>query len=69
LDLSFIPAYNSKTGRIGYSNHLMICAFIVMKCEGFAQISDLHDYLSNNLIIAHISILSIAITAVFKVFI
>lgn len=24
-----------------------------MKCEGFAQISDLHDYLSNNLIIAH----------------
>ena len=31
----------------------MICAFIVMKCEGFSQISDLHDYLSNNLIIAH----------------
>lgn len=53
LDLSFIPAYNSKTGRKGYSNHSMICAFIVMKCEGFAQISDLHDYLSNNLIIAH----------------
>ena len=52
LDLSFIPAYNSKTGRTGYSNHSMICAFIVMKCEGFAQISDLHDYLSNNLIIA-----------------
>lgn len=52
LDLSFIPAYNSKTGRAGYSNHSMICAFIVMKCEGFAQISDLHDYLSNNLIIA-----------------
>jgi len=24
-----------------------------MKCEGFAQISDLHDYLSNNLLIAH----------------
>ena len=24
-----------------------------MKCEGFSQISDLHDYLSNNLIIAH----------------
>ena len=31
----------------------MICAFIVMKCEGFSQISDLHYYLSNNLIIAH----------------
>ena len=24
-----------------------------MKCEGFSHISDLHDYLSNNLIIAH----------------
>ena len=53
LDLSCIPAHNSKIGRAGYSNHSMICAFIVMKCEGFSQISDLHDYLSNNLIIAH----------------
>ena len=53
LDLSCIPVHNSKTGRTGYSNHAMICAFIVMKCEGFSQISDLHDYLSNNLIIAH----------------
>ena len=53
LDLFFIPANNSKTGRKGYSNQSMICAFIVMKCEGFSQISDLHDYLSNNLIIAH----------------
>lgn len=53
LDLSCIPAHNSKTGRRGYSNYAMICAFIVMKCEGFSQISDLHDYLSNNLIIAH----------------
>lgn len=53
LDLSCIPSHNSKTGRASYSNHAMICAFIVMKCEGFSQISDLHDYLSNNLIIAH----------------
>ncbi len=53
LDLSCIPEHNSKAGRIGYSNHAMICAFTVMKCEGFSQISDLHDYLSNNLIIAH----------------
>ena len=54
LDLSCIPARNSKFGRASYSNHSMICAFIVMKCEGFfSQISDLHDYLSNNLIIAH----------------
>ena len=53
LDLSRIPAHNSKIGRAGYSNHSMICAFIVMKCEGFSQISDLHDYLSSNLIIVH----------------
>ena len=53
LDLSCIPAHNSKIGRAGYSNHSMICAFIVMKCEGFSQISDLHDYLSSNLIIVH----------------
>ena len=53
LDLSCIPAQNSKFGRASYSNYSMICAFIVMKCEGFSQISDLHDYLSNNLIIAH----------------
>lgn len=53
LDLSCIPIHNSKTGRTSYSNHAMICAFIVMKCEGFTQISDLHDYLSNNLIIAY----------------
>ena len=53
LDLSCIPEHNSKTGRSSYSNHAMICAFIVMKCEGFSQIADLHDYLSNNLIIAH----------------
>lgn len=53
LDLSSIAEYNSKSGRNGFSNHAMICAFIVMKCEGFSQISDLHDYLSNNLIIAY----------------
>ena len=53
IDLSCIPSHNSKTGRTGYSNHAIICAFIVMKCEGFSQISDLHDYLSNTLIIAH----------------
>jgi len=31
----------------------MICAFIVMKCEGFSQITDLADYLDNNRLIAH----------------
>ena len=53
LDLSSIPLYDCKTGRKGSSNHAFVCAFIVMKCEGFTQISDLHDYLSNNLIVAY----------------
>lgn len=42
-----------KTGRKGFSNHAMICSFIVMKCEGFSMITDLVDYLNNNLLIAH----------------
>ena len=52
LDLSFIPEF-PKTGRKGFSNHAMICAFIVMKCEGFSQITVLMDYLDNNRLIAH----------------
>ena len=52
LDLSFVPEF-PKTGRKGFSNHAMICAFIVMKCEGFSMITDLVDYLNNNLLIAH----------------
>lgn len=52
LDLSCIPSHIAKTGRKSIDNHAMICAFIVMKCEGFTQISDLYDYLTNNLIIA-----------------
>lgn len=52
LDLSSVPEYPA-TGRKGFSNHAMICAFIVMKCEGFSMISDLVDYLNNNLLIAH----------------
>ncbi len=52
LDLSFVQEY-PKTGRKGFSNHAMICAFIVMKCEGFPMITDLVDYLNNNLLIAH----------------
>ena len=52
LDLSFIPEF-PKTGRKGFSNHALICSFIVMKCEGFSMISDLVDYLNNNLLIAH----------------
>ena len=53
LNLSEVALYNAVTGRRGATNHAMISAFIVMKCEGFSQISDLHDYLTNNLIIAH----------------
>ena len=52
LDLSSVQEY-PKTGRKGFSSHAMICAFIVMKCEGFPMITDLVDYLNNNLLIAH----------------
>ncbi len=52
LDLSFVREY-PKTGRKGFSSHAMICAFIVMKWEGFPMITDLVDYLNNNLLIAH----------------
>ncbi len=31
----------------------MICAFIVMKCEGFSHITDLANYLDNNRLITH----------------
>ena len=43
----------AATGRRGFPKEAMVCAFIVMKCEGFAQIADLMDYLDNNRIIAH----------------
>lgn len=43
----------SATGRKGYSKQALFAAFIVMKCEGFAQITDLQDYLENNRLIAH----------------
>lgn len=53
LDLSELPEFNSPNGRPGYSNHAKLCAFIVMKCECFSYITDLLDYLQNNLIIAY----------------
>ena len=37
----------------GFLKEAMVCAFIVMKCEGFTQITDLMDYLDNNRLIAH----------------
>ena len=43
----------AATGRRGFPKEAIVCAFIVMKCEGFAQITDLMDYLDNNRLIAH----------------
>ena len=52
LDLSPISSTHAKTGRKSQKEALF-CSFIVMKCEGFSQITDLLDYLNNNLLIAH----------------
>ena len=52
LDVSAISGAHAKTGRKS-PKEALLCAFVVMKCEGFTQIADLHDYLSNNLLIAH----------------
>ena len=43
----------AATERRGFPKEAMVCAFIVMKCEGFTQITDLMDYLDNNRLIAH----------------
>ena len=43
----------AATGRRGFPKEAMVCAFIVMKCEGFSQITDLADHLDNNRLIAH----------------
>ena len=43
----------AATGRRGFPKEAMACAFIVMKCEGFSQVTDLADYLDNNRLIAH----------------
>lgn len=53
LDLSEFPESTTKTGRNGFSKKALLCAFIVMNCECFSCITDLVDYLNNNLIIAH----------------
>ena len=52
LQLDFtIP--QAATGRKGFPKEALLCAFIVMKCEGFSQISDLVDFLNCNLLIAY----------------
>lgn len=53
LNLSDFPENFNKTGRKGYSKQALFCAFIVMKCECFSYITDLVDFLENNLLIAH----------------
>ena len=52
LDVSAISDTHAKTGRKS-PKEALFCAFVVMKCEGFSQITDLRDYLNNNLLIAH----------------
>lgn len=53
LDLSKFPEFNANTGRKGFSNQAKLRAAIVMKCECFSCVTDLLDYLQNNLLIAH----------------
>ncbi|WP_432402330.1 transposase [Wukongibacter sp. M2B1] len=55
IDLSDFPEYPfSKYGPKGYPRHALFRAFIVMKCEKFGYITDLVDYLNNNLYIAYL---------------
>ena len=56
IDLTVLPEYIAATGRKGYSDHAKIRAFVVMKCECFSCVTDLLDYLQNNLLIAHYSL-------------
>lgn len=53
LDLDAVPDRRCEKGRQGYSRHAMIRAIIVMKCECFSYITELVDYLNNNLLIAY----------------
>ena len=53
LDLPENFCKGNTTGRKKFPKYALLCAFIVMKCEGFSQITDLVDYLDNNRLIAH----------------
>lgn len=53
LNLDSIPDRIHEKGRQGYSRHAMICAAIVKSCECFEYVTDLVDFLNNNLIIAY----------------
>ena len=55
IDLSMLnDILPSKFGPKGYSRHALIRAFMVMKCQKFAMITDLKDFLDNNLKIAYL---------------
>ena len=53
LDTSVLEVSRAMTGNPGYPKEALFCAFVVMKCEGFSQVSDLCDYLENNRLIAY----------------
>ena len=43
----------AATGRRSFPKEAVACAFIIMKCEDFSQITNLVDYPDNNRLIAH----------------
>ena len=53
LDTSPIEATKAKTGRPS-EKVALFRSFVAMKCEKISQITELLDYLRNNLIIAHL---------------
>lgn len=53
LDLSDFLESPANTGRKCFSKRALLLAFIVMKCEYFSYITNLVDYLNNNLLIAY----------------
>lgn len=53
LNLDSVPDRVREKGRKGYSRHAMIRAAVVKSCECLGYITDLVDYLNNNLIIAY----------------
>lgn len=53
LDADCMQSAIAATGRKGYDKAAMLCAYLVMKCESFSPLTDLVDYLHNNLLIAH----------------
>ncbi len=53
VPLSGLYAAQSGNRAARLPQEVMVCACIVMKCEGFSQITDLADYRNNSRLIAH----------------